>query len=65
MPTTFAIVMLGLLVLGAVAGVVLWARQYIERRHSTPAPGPGTDAPYNAETAAAQHLRMTDRNGWV
>ncbi|PKW26873.1 hypothetical protein [Phycicoccus duodecadis] len=65
MPTPFAMVMLGLLVLAAVAGVVVWARQYIGRRHDRVGPPASSDTPYSAETAAAQHTRMTDRGGWV
>ena len=65
MPTPFAMVMLGLLVLGAVAGAVVWARQYIARRHGRVGAPASSDAPYSAETAAAQHTRMTDRGGWV
>ena len=65
MPTTFATVILAVLVLAAAAGVVVWARQFIGRRHDRMGPPTSSDTPYPAETAAGQHTRMTDRGGWV
>lgn len=65
MPTPFAIVLLGVLVIAAVAGVVLWALR-TSRRTAPPSPrGSESDAPWDENTAAAQHMRMTDRGGWL
>jgi hypothetical protein len=62
-PTTFGIIMLGVLVVGVVVAVVLWVRQVQHRRHpERRAVGP--EAPYDENRAAAEQTRTTDRSGW-
>ena len=68
MPTPFAVVVLGLLVVAAVVGLALWARRTSRRggtaARGASAPGTGREAPWDENTAAAQHTRQADRGGW-
>ena len=68
MPTPFGLVLLGVVVVGAVVGVVLLVRQSIRRNkapsHGGPSRGTGPEAPWDENTAAAQRIRETDRGGW-
>ncbi len=59
MPTTFAFVLLGLLVVLAVAGVVMWARAASRRGSDTAGHSSHPEAPYSAEQAA----RFQDSQG--
>ena len=52
MPTTFGLVLMGVLLVGAVAGLVLWARDASRRRGSR-------------STQAAEQTRTVAGNGWV
>lgn len=56
MPTPFAVVALSAVVLGAVVGLVLWARAHRRRSSPSSAPG-GREAPYSAEASAANQAR--------
>jgi len=65
MPTTFGIVLMGVLVVGMVVGLVLWVRD-VSRRRSHMAPRSSERAvPYDENRAAAEQSRTVDRNGWV
>ena len=63
MPTPFAIVLLGVLAVAAVAGVVLWALRTSRGSSSPSTRGSHSAAPWDEHTAAAQQMRMTDRGG--
>ena len=71
MPTPFAMVLLAVLVIAAVAGLVLWARKASRARHTLARRAPGgtpggtsREAPWVENTAAAQVTRQSDRGGW-
>lgn len=60
MPTPFALVLLTVLVVAAVVGLVLWARQTSRREIGPPsARGRGPEAPFDEHSAAAQQARHT------
>jgi hypothetical protein len=61
-PTTFGVIVLGLLVIGGVAGLVLWARG-IQRRSSESKRHVGSEAPFDAEAAAARQARNLGNSG--
>ena len=63
MPTTFGIVALGLMVVGTIVGLVIWARQITRRTASKRARSSHPDAAFDENTAAAQNVRSADRNG--
>ncbi len=56
MATTFGIVMMGLLVLLAVVGVVLWARQ-VSARKARRTRRPTSEAPFEEESAASHQAQ--------
>lgn len=62
MPTTFGIVVLVLLAVGAVVGLVLWARSTQRRTGEVKRPA-GHEAPYDAEAAAARQARNFGGHG--
>ena len=62
MPTTFGIVAMGLMLVGAVAGLVIWGLQITRRAASKRARGSHPDAPFDENTAAAMNVRSADRN---
>ena len=64
MPTTFGIVLMGVLVVGMVVGLVLWVRDVSRRRHTASRSSEGA-VPYDENRAAAEQSRTVDRNGWV
>ena len=61
-PTTFGIVAMGLMLVGAVAGLVIWGLQITRRVASKRARGSHPDAPFDENTAAATNVRSADRN---
>jgi len=65
MPTMFGLVLMGVLLVGAVAGLVLWARDASRRRGSRSTGAADGSAPYDEDRAAAEQARTVDRNGWV
>ena len=61
-PTTFGIVAMGLMLVGAVAGLVIWGLQITRRASSKRARGSQPGAPFDENTAAAMNVRSADRN---
>ena len=61
-PTTFGIVAMGLMVVGAIAGLVIGGLQITRRASSKRARGSLPGAPFDENTAAAQNNRSADRN---
>ena len=64
MPTPFAMVALGLMVVGVLVGLVLWARA-TQRRNHAPEPRTSTHpvAPWSAEQAGEAHNKG-NVGGW-
>ena len=62
MPTTFGIVAMGLMLVGAVVGLVIWGVQITRRTASKRARTAHPDAPFDENTAAAMNVRSADRN---
>ena len=66
MPTVFGMVVLGLLVVGAVVGLVLWGRNATrDRKRDQQQRRSGPEVPYDENRAAAEQARTVDRQGWV
>jgi hypothetical protein len=65
MPTTFGVILMGLLLVGMVVGLVLWVRDASRRRGSTSTGAGDGSAPFDENRAAAEQTRTVDRNGWV
>jgi uncharacterized membrane protein len=63
-PTTFGLIVLILLAVGAVVGLVLWVRS-TQRRTGEVKPPAGHEAPYDAEAAAARQARNFGTHGSV
>jgi hypothetical protein len=63
-PTTFGVIVLVILAVGAVAGLVLWARSTQRRKGDLKRPV-GSEAPYDAEAAAARQARNFGTHGSV
>jgi uncharacterized membrane protein len=63
-PTTFGLIVLVLLAVGAVVGLVLWVRSTQRRTGEVRAPA-GHEAPYDAEAAAARQARNFGPHGSV
>jgi len=53
---------MGLMLVGAVAGLVIWGLQITRRVASKRARGSHPDAPFDENTAAATNVRSADRN---
>jgi hypothetical protein len=51
-----------LVVVGAIAGLVIWGRQAASRMRSSQRRKPHPDAPVDENTAAALNARSADRN---
>lgn len=62
MPTTFGLVTMGLLVVLALVGVVLWVRQVRARRTDT-ARRPVGEAPFEEESAASHQAQRVQGPG--
>ncbi len=62
LPTTFGVIAMVLVVVGAIAGLVIWGRQVASRIGSPQRRGSHPDAPVDENTAAALNARSADRN---
>ena len=62
MPTTFGVIAMVLVLVGAIAGLVIWGRQVASRIRSSQPRGSHPDAPVDENTAAALNARAADRN---
>jgi hypothetical protein len=62
-PTPFGVVVLVLMVVGTIAGLVIWGFQISSRSASRRARRSHPDAPVDENTAAAMNVRSADRNG--
>ena len=65
MPTVFGMIVLGLLVVGTIAGLVLWGRSAVRDRKRDARIRSGSEVPYDENRAAAEQARTVDRQGWV
>ena len=61
--TVAGAIILGLMAVLVVAGLVVWTYQAVRRRPDPPSRSTTPGAPVSAESAAAQHVRQTDRGG--